>query len=233
MIFATSTGTCSPGTTSSCSSGSRKRKTCTSTSLLDCSRSMAFGDPPKFDYARQVAAALAYIALADLDRVAVVAFAGDIVADFPLTRGKARILGSAQVPRGARAARDRDRSRPDGAKLRPSRPAPGSGGRHQRPVRPQRLRARARPAAPPPIRAASSSRSSTAARPSRTSRGTSSCSTSRPARSRKSRSPSGTCGSIARSSPTSSSRSVVIATPMGSAAPGRRPRSPSTSCSCA
>ena len=60
--------------------------------LLDCSRSMAFGDPVKFDYARQVAAALAYIALADLDRVAVVAFAGDIVADFPLTRGKARIL---------------------------------------------------------------------------------------------------------------------------------------------
>jgi len=60
--------------------------------LLDCSRSMAYGDPPKFDYARQVAAALGYIALADLDRVAVVAFAGDIVADFPLTRGKARIL---------------------------------------------------------------------------------------------------------------------------------------------
>jgi uncharacterized protein (DUF58 family) len=60
--------------------------------LLDCSRSMSFGDPPKFDYARQVGAALAYIALADLDRVAVVAFAGDVVADFPLTRGKARIL---------------------------------------------------------------------------------------------------------------------------------------------
>src|SRR3984957_5526757 len=61
--------------------------------LLDSSRSMAYGDPVKFDYARQVAAALAYIALADLDRVAVVAFAGDVVADFPLTRGKARILG--------------------------------------------------------------------------------------------------------------------------------------------
>jgi uncharacterized protein (DUF58 family) len=60
--------------------------------LLDCSLSMGFGDPPKFDYARQVAAALAYIALADLDRVSVVAFAGDIIADFPLTRGKARIL---------------------------------------------------------------------------------------------------------------------------------------------
>ena len=60
--------------------------------LLDCSRSMGFGDPPKFDFARQVTAALAYIALADLDRVAVVRFADDIVADFPLTRGKARIL---------------------------------------------------------------------------------------------------------------------------------------------
>ena len=60
--------------------------------LLDSSRSMAYGEPVKFDYARQVAAALAYIALADLDRVAVVAFAGDIVADFPLTRGKSRIL---------------------------------------------------------------------------------------------------------------------------------------------
>lgn len=60
--------------------------------LLDCSRSMAFGAPPKFDYARQVAAALAYIALADLDRIALVCFANDIVADFPLTRGKGRIL---------------------------------------------------------------------------------------------------------------------------------------------
>ena len=60
--------------------------------LIDCSRSMAFGTPAKFDLARQVSAALAYIALADLDRVAVSAFAGEIVADFPLTRGKARIL---------------------------------------------------------------------------------------------------------------------------------------------
>lgn len=60
--------------------------------LLDCSRSMGFGTPPKFDFARRVTAALAYIALADLDRVAVAAFAGDILADFPLTRGKARIL---------------------------------------------------------------------------------------------------------------------------------------------
>ncbi len=60
--------------------------------LLDASRSMAFGAPSKFDFARQVCAALAYIALADLDRIAVVAFSGEVIADFPLTRGKARIL---------------------------------------------------------------------------------------------------------------------------------------------
>src|SRR5947209_12016380 len=60
--------------------------------ILDCSRSMAFGDPPKFDFARQVVAALAYIALADLDRLEITAFASDIVADLPLTRGKGRIL---------------------------------------------------------------------------------------------------------------------------------------------
>src|SRR5262245_52640501 len=42
--------------------------------LLDCSRSMGFGDPVKFDLARQVLAALAYIALADLDRISVSAF---------------------------------------------------------------------------------------------------------------------------------------------------------------
>lgn len=60
--------------------------------LLDCSRSMAFGTPPKFDLARQVTAALAYIALADLDRISVVAFADGVLAEFPLTRGKARIL---------------------------------------------------------------------------------------------------------------------------------------------
>jgi len=60
--------------------------------LLDCSRSMGFGEPAKFDLARQVTAALAYIALADLDRISVIAFADRIVADFRLTRGKARIL---------------------------------------------------------------------------------------------------------------------------------------------
>jgi uncharacterized protein (DUF58 family) len=72
--------------------------------LVDGSRSMAFGDPPKFDFARQVAAALAYIALADLDRIAVTVFAKDIVADFPLTRGKGRILALLKFFEGLEAS---------------------------------------------------------------------------------------------------------------------------------
>ena len=60
--------------------------------MLDCSQSMSMGDPSKFDHARRIAAALAYIALADLDRVRVCAFGGDLIGDFPMTRGKGRIL---------------------------------------------------------------------------------------------------------------------------------------------
>jgi len=60
--------------------------------MLDCSRSMGFGDPAKFDLARQLVAALAYIALADLDRINVLAFSDTIIDEFPLTRGKAQIL---------------------------------------------------------------------------------------------------------------------------------------------
>ncbi|MEQ1827538.1 MAG: DUF58 domain-containing protein [Pirellula sp.] len=60
--------------------------------MLDCSRSMSFGNPAKYDLARHLTAALAYIALADLDRIAIVAYADGILAEFPVTRGKARIL---------------------------------------------------------------------------------------------------------------------------------------------
>ncbi|MDA1232769.1 MAG: DUF58 domain-containing protein [Planctomycetota bacterium] len=60
--------------------------------MLDCSRSMSFGSPPKFDLARHLVAALAYIALADLDRVAIIAYANGVFAELPVTRGKARIL---------------------------------------------------------------------------------------------------------------------------------------------
>ena len=119
--------------------------------LLDCSRSMAFG-ASKFDFARQVAAALAYIALADLDRVAVVAFAGDIVADFPLTRGKGRILSLLKFLEGLRRR----------GRHQLSRVATNFVHRGQRrglamvisDLFDQRLPARPRPAPAPPLRAA-------------------------------------------------------------------------------
>ena len=60
--------------------------------LIDCSKSMTIGTPNKFDYARQVAAALAYIALADLDKVSIIAFADKLYQTFPMTRGKQHIL---------------------------------------------------------------------------------------------------------------------------------------------
>ena len=42
--------------------------------FLDASESMTFGDPRKFDFARQVAAAIGYVALCGFDRVTIVAF---------------------------------------------------------------------------------------------------------------------------------------------------------------
>jgi uncharacterized protein (DUF58 family) len=65
--------------------------------LVDTSRSMTVagsagsGTPPPFDHARRVAAALAYIALANLDRVSIVPFAGTLFDAMPPTRGKRQI----------------------------------------------------------------------------------------------------------------------------------------------
>lgn len=42
--------------------------------FLDCSESMNFGEPRKFDFARQVAAAIGYVALCGFDRVTIVPF---------------------------------------------------------------------------------------------------------------------------------------------------------------
>jgi uncharacterized protein (DUF58 family) len=66
--------------------------------LLDCSASMDYGDPAKFDYARRLAAALAYIALSNTDKVTFTTVAVDTEADTYLgsasgtMRGKAGIL---------------------------------------------------------------------------------------------------------------------------------------------
>ncbi|MGH6630239.1 MAG: DUF58 domain-containing protein, partial [Burkholderiales bacterium] len=56
--------------------------------FVDASRSMEFGTPSKFDFARQFAAALAYIGLINHDRVSLVAFADGVVQELPARRGK-------------------------------------------------------------------------------------------------------------------------------------------------
>ncbi len=61
--------------------------------LLDASKSMDVGRPHKFTYARQLAAALAYIALADLDRVSIVPYDQRPRNSLPLMRGKNNVLG--------------------------------------------------------------------------------------------------------------------------------------------
>ena len=57
--------------------------------LIDTSRSMEFGSPSKMDFARQMAAALGYIALSGYDRLSVEAFRGDSAVRLPACRGKA------------------------------------------------------------------------------------------------------------------------------------------------
>jgi uncharacterized protein (DUF58 family) len=42
--------------------------------FLDASESMTFGEPPKFDFARRLAAAIGYVALCGFDRVSVIPF---------------------------------------------------------------------------------------------------------------------------------------------------------------
>ncbi len=60
--------------------------------LLDSTASMAWGEPPKFDPARQIVAGLAYLALANLDRAGVTALGPSPQPQWSPSRGKARFL---------------------------------------------------------------------------------------------------------------------------------------------
>lgn len=60
--------------------------------LLDASRSMHWGTPPKMHSARQLAAAIGYLALAHHDRLRVVPFGNTAHASFGPAQGKARAL---------------------------------------------------------------------------------------------------------------------------------------------
>ena len=51
--------------------------------FLDASESMTFGEPRKFDFARQIAAAIGYVALSGFDRVSVIPFPNSPVVSSP------------------------------------------------------------------------------------------------------------------------------------------------------
>src|SRR5579885_579269 len=57
--------------------------------IVDASRSMGFGDGRKLRYAKKVVAALAYVGLANLDRVSIVTTSDRVMERMPETRGKA------------------------------------------------------------------------------------------------------------------------------------------------
>ena len=64
--------------------------------LLDASHSMETGEPSKLRYGKQLVAALAYIALSNLDRAGISLFAGKLEGEIPVARGKSRIMSMLQ-----------------------------------------------------------------------------------------------------------------------------------------
>ena len=59
--------------------------------LVDASRSMGTGEPPKLDVAKRIAAALGYVGLSGSERVSVLPWSAGIRAPLPPVRGKRRI----------------------------------------------------------------------------------------------------------------------------------------------
>lgn len=68
--------------------------------VLDVSGSMAFGDRKRFDHARRLAAAMAYVALSNLDRVAMVAVSTKIERRMAPARGRGQIFKVFEFLRG-------------------------------------------------------------------------------------------------------------------------------------
>lgn len=69
--------------------------------FLDASESMSFGEPRKFDFARQVAAAVGYVALCGFDRVSIVTFPGLDAATPGRDGQRAATLNQEMAARGA------------------------------------------------------------------------------------------------------------------------------------
>lgn len=73
--------------------------------FLDSSESMTFGTPRKFDFARQVAAALGYVALCGFDRVSVVPFPAEAPNTLSEPATRSRELASRNALRSVRGKR--------------------------------------------------------------------------------------------------------------------------------
>jgi uncharacterized protein (DUF58 family) len=71
--------------------------------ILDTSASMGFADGLKLQYAKKVCAALAYVGLANLDRVSILTTSDRVLERMPETRGKARIFRAFRFLREVRA----------------------------------------------------------------------------------------------------------------------------------
>jgi uncharacterized protein (DUF58 family) len=72
--------------------------------ILDTSASMAFGEGArKLAYAKKIVAALAYVGLANLDRVSIVTTSDRVLERMPETRGKARIFKAFRFLKEVRA----------------------------------------------------------------------------------------------------------------------------------
>ena len=75
--------------------------------FLDASESMTFGEPRKFDFARQVAAAVGYVALSGFDRVSVIPFpqlASEPGNDFATRTAELAARGALRSVRGKKSA---------------------------------------------------------------------------------------------------------------------------------
>jgi uncharacterized protein (DUF58 family) len=79
--------------------------------LLDSSASMAYGNPPKIDYARRLAAALGYVGIGSLDRVGVTTFAAGLGGALAPRRGRAQLFHLLEYLGGIRTSGGTDISR--------------------------------------------------------------------------------------------------------------------------
>src|SRR5882762_6398938 len=77
--------------------------------FLDASESMTFGTPVKFDFARQVAAAIGYVALCGFDRVSVIPFPdlpplGEVNSEASARNSELAARGGLRAVRGRKSA---------------------------------------------------------------------------------------------------------------------------------